>query len=57
MKDRELVVFLQKQNEKLIDTIESLTKELTSLKAIILEQGKDTEKLKHLANINLPIKT
>lgn len=57
MKDRELVVFLQKQNEKLIDTIESLTKELTSLKAIILEQGKDAEKLKRLANINLPKKT
>lgn len=64
MKDRELVVFLQRQNEKLVDTIESLTqtiddqtKELTTLKAIILEQGKDTEKLKRLANINLPKKT
>lgn len=64
MKDRELVAFLQRQNEKLIGTIESLTqtiedqtKELTALKNVLLKQGKDAEKLKRLANINLPKKT
>lgn len=57
MTDRELVVFLQAQNIKLISTIEELTKELAALKEAILEKDKGAEKLKHLASINLPKKT
>jgi len=64
MTDRELVVFLQAQNAKLISTIESLsqtveelTKELAALKGAILEKDKGAEKLKRLATINLPKKT
>jgi len=64
MTDRELVVFLQSQNAKLIGTIQSLsqtieelTKELAALKEAILEKDKDAEKLKRLTTINLPKKT
>ncbi len=64
MTDRELVVFLQSQNDKLIGTIQSLsqtieelTNELAALKEAILEKDKDAEKLKRLTTINLPKKT
>ena len=64
MTDRELVVFLQSQNAKLIGTIQSLsqtieelTNELAALKEAILEKDKDAEKLKRLTTINLPKKT
>ena len=64
MTDKELVLFLQKQNVKLLATIESLshtieelTEEVTALKAAMLEKDKGAEKLKRLANINLPKKT
>lgn len=64
MTDRELVVFLQQQNAKLIATLESLsqtvekqTKELAALKAALLEKDKGAEALKRLANVNLPKKT
>jgi len=64
MTDRELVVFLQQQNDKLIATLESLsqtveeqTKELAALKAALLEKDKGAEKLKRLVNVNLPKKT
>lgn len=57
MTDSELVVFLQQQNAKLIATLESLTKEVAALKAALLEKDKGTEKLKQLANVNLPKKT
>ena len=50
---RELNVLLQQQNASLIATLDSLTKtiekqsqELASLKAIILEKNKFTDKLK-----------
>lgn len=57
MTDSELVVFLQQQNAKLIATLESLTKEVAALKAALLEKDKGAEKLKRLANLNLPKKT
>ena len=57
MTDRELVAFLQEQNTKLISTIEELTKELTALKAAILEKDKDAAQLKRFASIQLPKKT
>ncbi len=64
MTDRELVVFLQSQNAKLIGTIQSLsqtieelTNELAALKEAILEKDKGAEKLKRLTTINLPKKT
>ncbi len=57
MTDRELVVFLQEQNTKLINTIEELTKELSALKATILEKDNDAAKLKRFVSVNLPKKT
>lgn len=54
MTDRELVVFLQQQNAKLIATLESLTNEVASLKVALLEKDKDAEKLKRIASVNLP---
>lgn len=57
MTDKELVVFLQQQNAKLISTIESLTQEVAALKSALLEKGKDAEKMKRVASINLPKKT
>ena len=56
MTDRELVLFLQQQNAKLIATVGELTKELIALKEAILEKDKDAEKLKRFANVNLPKK-
>jgi transposase len=57
MTDRELVVFLQQQNTRLIATLDSLTKEVSALKAALLEKDKGAEKLKRFANVNLPKKT
>lgn len=56
MTDRELVVYLQQQNPKLIATLESLTKEVSALKAALLEKDKRAEALKRPANTNLPKK-
>lgn len=57
MTDKELVVFLRQQNEKLIATLDSLTKEVAALKVALLEKDKGVEKLKRLADLNLPQKT
>lgn len=57
MTDRELVVFLQQQNAKLISTLDSLTKEVAALKAALMEKDKAAEKMKRFANVNLPKKT
>ena len=64
MKDRELIVFLQRQNailnsnlDSLTKTIEKLSQELVELKAIILDHDIAANKLKKLATINLPKKT
>ncbi len=45
MTNKELVAFLQEQNTKLISTIEELTKELSVLKAAILEKDKEAAQL------------
>lgn len=64
MIDRELITSLRQQISKLTATLESLTKiiesqsqELAALKEALLKQGNAAEKLKKLANINLPKKT
>ncbi len=57
MTDKELVAFFKEQNAKLMSTVEELTKELTALKAAILEKDKGAEKLKRFAQINLPKNT
>lgn len=57
MTDRELVILLQRQNAKLAAALESLTKEVASLKAALLEKDKDAAKLKRFADVNLPKKT
>jgi transposase len=64
MIDRELITSLRQQISKLTATLESLTKiiesqsqELAALKEALLERGNAAEKLKKLANINLPKKT
>lgn len=64
MTDRELVPYLQQQISTLLATLDSLTKtiesqskELSALKAIILKQDGAAEKSKRFATINLPKKT
>ncbi len=57
MTDRELVIFLQQQVSALTATITSLSQEVASLKAALLEKDKNAEKMKQFASVNLPKKT
>lgn len=56
MTDRELVVFLQQQNAKLVATLESLTQEVAALKAALLDKDKEAVKMERFANTHLPKK-
>ena len=64
MKDSELIQYLQQQNATLLATLESLTKtvesqskEIKALKELLLERDGAAQKLKRLADLNLPKKT
>lgn len=57
MTDRELVVFLTKQNAKLVASVEKLTNELAALKKALLEKDGDVRKMESLVKVNLPKKT
>lgn len=57
MTDRELVVFLTKQNAKLVASVEKLTNELAALKKALLEKDGDVRKMESFVKVNLPKKT
>jgi hypothetical protein len=64
MKDSELVQYLQQQNASLLaslasqtKTIERLSQEVKSLKELLLKRDAVAQKLKRIADLNLPKKT